>query len=62
MADTEAKMVPFVERMPRPPLVESSRSMASVTNLIAGGVERKTPLWWWIAISITGSFATFGVF
>ena len=62
MADTEAKMVPFVERMPRPPLVESNRSMASVTNLIAGGVERKTPLWWWIAISITGSFAAFGVF
>ena len=62
MADTEAKMVPFVERMPRPPLVEKDRSMASVTDLIAGGVERKTPLWWWIAISITGSFAAFGVF
>jgi len=62
MADTEAKMVPFVERMPRPPLVEKDRSMASVTDLIAGGVERKTPLWWWIAISVTGSFATFGVF
>jgi molybdopterin-containing oxidoreductase family membrane subunit len=25
-------------------------------------VERKTPLWWWIAISITGSFAAFGGF
>jgi len=62
MADTEAKMVPFVERMPRPPLVEKNRSMASVTDLIAGGVERKTPLWWWIAISISGSFAAFGVF
>ena len=62
MAETEAKMVPFVERMPRPPLVEKNRSMASVTDLIAGGVERKTPLWWWIAISITGSFAAFGVF
>ena len=62
MRDTEAKMVPFVERMPRPPLVEKNRSMASVTDLIAGGVERKTPLWWWIAISITGSFAAFGVF
>ena len=62
MADTEAKMVPIVERMPRPPLVEKNRSMASVTDLIAGGVERKTPLWWWIAISITGSFAAFGVF
>ena len=62
MADTEAKMVPFVERMLRPPLVEKNRSMASVTDLIAGGVERKTPLWWWIAISISGSFAAFGVF
>ena len=65
MAETQVsapKMVPFVERMPRPPLVENNRSMAWITDLIAGVPERKTPLWWFIAISITGSVAAFGVF
>ena len=65
MAETQVsapKMVPFVERMPRPPLVENNRSMAWITDLIAGVPERKTPLWWFIAISITGSLAAFGVF
>ena len=65
MAETQVsapKMVPFVERMPRPPLVENNRSMAWLTDLIAGVPESKTPLWWFIAISITGSIAAFGVF
>jgi Ni/Fe-hydrogenase subunit HybB-like protein len=65
MAETQVsarKMVPFVERMPRPPLVENNRSMAWITDLIAGVPERKTPLWWFIAIAITGSIAAFGVF
>ena len=65
MAETQVsapKMVPFVERMPRPPLVENNRSMAWITDLIAGVPERKTPLWWFIAIGITGSIAAFGVF
>jgi molybdopterin-containing oxidoreductase family membrane subunit len=65
MAETQVsapKMVPFVERMPRPPLVENNRSMAWLTDLIAGVPERKTPLWWFIAIAITGSIAAFGVF
>jgi Ni/Fe-hydrogenase subunit HybB-like protein len=65
MAETQVsapKMVPFVERMPRPPLVENNRSMAWITDLIAGVPEGKTPLWWFIAISITGSIAAFGVF
>jgi molybdopterin-containing oxidoreductase family membrane subunit len=65
MAETQVsapKMVPFVERMPRPPLVENNRSMAWLTDLIAGVPERKTPLWWFIAIGITGSIAAFGVF
>ena len=64
MAETQVsapKMVPFVERMPRPPLVENNRSMAWITDLIAGVPERKTPLWWFIAIGITGSLAAFGV-
>jgi Ni/Fe-hydrogenase subunit HybB-like protein len=64
MAETQVsapKMVPFVERMPRPPYVENNRSMAWITDLIAGVPERKTPLWWFIAIGITGSLAAFGV-
>jgi Ni/Fe-hydrogenase subunit HybB-like protein len=64
MAETQVsapKMVPFVERMPRPPLVENNRSMAWITDLIAGVPEGKTPLWWFIAIAITGSIAAFGV-
>ncbi len=64
MAETQVsapEMVPFEERMPRPPLVENNRSMAWLTDLIAGVPESKTPLWWFIAIAITGSIATFGV-
>jgi Ni/Fe-hydrogenase subunit HybB-like protein len=65
MAETQVsapKMVPFVERLPRPPLVENNRSMAWLTDLIAGVPERKTPRWWFISIAITGSLAAFGVF
>jgi hypothetical protein len=36
--------------------------MAWISNRIAGIVENKAPLWWWIAIAITGSFAGFGTF
>jgi Ni/Fe-hydrogenase subunit HybB-like protein len=65
MAETQVSapnMVPFEERMPRPPLVENNRSMAWITDLIAGIPESKTPRWWFIAIAITGSAAAFGVF
>jgi Ni/Fe-hydrogenase subunit HybB-like protein len=65
MAETQVsapQMVPFEERMPRPPLVENNRSMAWITDLIAGVPDRKTPLWWFISIAITGSIAAFGVF
>lgn len=65
MAETQVsapEMVPFEERMPRPPLVQNHRSMAWITDLIAGASERKTPLWWFISIAITGSIAAFGVF
>jgi Ni/Fe-hydrogenase subunit HybB-like protein len=65
MAETQVsapKMVPFEERMPRPPLVENNRSMAWITDLIAGVPESKTPLWWFIAIAITGSIAALGIF
>ncbi|MBV8584892.1 MAG: polysulfide reductase NrfD [Verrucomicrobia bacterium] len=55
-------MVPFEDTLPRRPLVLNNRSMHLITNLISGIPERKTPLWWFIAIGITGSFAGFGVF
>jgi Ni/Fe-hydrogenase subunit HybB-like protein len=62
MAETHAPAtVPFEERMPRPPMVLNNRSMAWITNLIAGIPEQKTPLWWYITIAITGSIAGFGV-
>jgi len=62
MAETHAPAtVPFEERMPRPPMVLNNRSMSWITNLIAGIPEQKTPLWWYITIAITGSFAGFGV-
>ncbi|MBV8814025.1 MAG: polysulfide reductase NrfD [Verrucomicrobia bacterium] len=65
MAETQVSapnMVPFEERMPRPPLVENNRSMAWITDVIAGIPEAKTPLWWYITIAITGSIGAFGVF
>src|SRR5215470_26382 len=62
MADTDASTVPFVERMPRRPLVWNNHSMAWISDRIAGIVENKAPLWWWVTIAITGSFAAFGVF
>src|SRR5262245_66542360 len=48
--------------MPRRPLVLNNHSMAWISDRIAGIVENKAPLWWWITISITGFFAAFGTF
>jgi Ni/Fe-hydrogenase subunit HybB-like protein len=55
-------MVPFEDTLPRRSLVLNNRSMHWITNLISGIPEHKTPLWWFIATGITGSFAAFGVF
>lgn len=55
-------VVPSAEPMPRPPMVENNRSMHWITSLLAGIPERRAPRWWWGAIAVTGSFATFGVF
>jgi Ni/Fe-hydrogenase subunit HybB-like protein len=62
MAESQARMIAFVERMPRPPLVEQFRSMSWITDRLAGIPQRKTPLWWWCAIAISGSVASFGIF
>jgi Ni/Fe-hydrogenase subunit HybB-like protein len=62
MAEPPATMIPFVERMPRPPMVEEHRSMSWITDRLAGIPQRKTPLWWWCSVAVTGSLASFGVF
>lgn len=62
MAETRATMIPFVERMPRPPMVEEHRSMSWITDRLAGIPLGQTPVWWWCTIAVTGSLAAFGVF
>ena len=62
MAESDASTTVFVERMPRHPLVWNNHSMAWISDRIAGIVENKAPLWWWVTIAITSSFAAFGVF
>ena len=62
MAESPARLVPFVELMPRPPLVEHLRSMSWITDRLGGIPVRKTPLWWWCAIAVAGSLASYGVF
>src|ERR1700740_376894 len=62
MAESQARLIAFVERMPRPPLVEQFRSMSWITDRLAGIPQRKTPLWWWferfaiIALSLHRDF------
>ncbi|MFV0336677.1 MAG: NrfD/PsrC family molybdoenzyme membrane anchor subunit [Chthoniobacterales bacterium] len=41
----------------RPALVENNRETGWISTYVSSIVEEKTPLWWWIAISITGSLA-----
>ena len=62
MAEPDASTIPFVERMPRPPLVWNNHSMAWISDRVAGIVEHKAPRWWWVAIAISSSFAAFGTF
>jgi molybdopterin-containing oxidoreductase family membrane subunit len=35
-----------------PPLIQDGHDFASLTDLVSGLVENKTPLWWWIAFVI----------
>jgi hypothetical protein len=46
MAESQARMIAFVERMPSPPLVEQFRSMSWMTDRLADIPQRKTPIWW----------------
>jgi hypothetical protein len=43
MAEAPATMIPFVERMPRPPLVENHRSMSWISARLADIPREKTP-------------------
>jgi Ni/Fe-hydrogenase subunit HybB-like protein len=45
----------------REPLVSNKRSFAWVTQNISSIVEDKTPVWWWISISITIPIAIMGL-
>jgi hypothetical protein len=36
MAESQARLITFVERVPRPPLVEQFRSMSWITDRLAG--------------------------
>lgn len=56
--ETSATIAPETQVMEREPLVKNQRSMAWITDKVSGVVERKTPLWWWIAVLISGSIAT----
>ena len=55
--DTSTTMAPETQVMVREPLVQNNRSMAWITDKVAGIVEGKTPLWWWISVLITGTIA-----
>ena len=39
----------------RPPLVEGGRDFASISELVSGIVERRTPRWWWPAFVVSAS-------
>ena len=62
MANTNVPMAAFEDRMPRRPLVLGNRSMAWISELIAGICERRAPRWWWITIAITTSITGLGGF
>jgi Ni/Fe-hydrogenase subunit HybB-like protein len=45
-----------------PPLVEGNHDFASLSNLICGLIERRAPLWWWLAFLVCGSVGAIGAF
>ncbi len=49
------------DSLARPLLVEGGRTYASLTDLVAGLVERKPPRWWLPAFLASGALATVGV-
>jgi Ni/Fe-hydrogenase subunit HybB-like protein len=45
---------------PSPRLVEGNHDLNTLTELVCGLVERRTPRWWWIAFAICGSLCALG--
>jgi Ni/Fe-hydrogenase subunit HybB-like protein len=43
-----------------PPLIAGEHNFASLTNLVCGLVERRAPLWWWLALLVSGFFCALG--
>src|SRR5207247_4526890 len=50
------------QQIARVPLVLQRRNSSWLTERISGVVEQPAPRWWWVAFTITGSAATFGLF
>jgi len=42
------------------PLVAGNHDFNTLTDLVCGLVERRAPLWWWIALAICGSLCALG--
>jgi len=51
---------PDLRVLERPPQVLNNRGPLWVTDAVCSIVEGKTPLWWYAAITFTGSFAAIG--
>src|SRR5262245_34979040 len=59
-AVTQLKLRPPPAVLEREPLVENQRSIGWISDRIAGVAEGKTPLWWWVAFSISFPMMLFG--
>ena len=51
---------PDLTVLERPPQVLNNRNPLWVTDAVCSIVEGKTPLWWYAAITFTGTFAAIG--
>ena len=50
-----------IRTLGRAPLVEGKQTYRSLTNLVSGITEAKTPKWWWPAFLVSSSVLTLGV-
>ena len=49
------------EELKRVPLVTNNRSVAWITDKVSEIVEKKTPLWWYLAFAVTAPIALMGL-
>jgi len=45
--------------MPRRPIIENQRGFAWITEAVCGIVERRAPMWWWVAFIMSCMVASF---